>query len=319
MGQTLNKENQFVTGLLTTLQQDKFSPRSWWRFLGRSWGMSRKTANDNPTLKRSWALVTVFIGILSAAILLASFSIEGPGVTARLLPAFLFCVIWQQCDLFWHLGLNRQALSGMLLPSVGVANTLTWIRGLCASYLLARIIGGLNTPSWLALLVFLVGVATDILDGQVARFTKTQSKLGQLGDGEADFCLYLALTIVLMQNNILPLWLGLVIFSRFCVPLIAALVSYFIFAHPLRFGSTTWGKYAGLAQCLYFFLLLTPPQFAPFAQPLNLPLLVATLILLIAAPLAQIARPNVSHLLSYLVSATMLLTGQRSQKGRTLR
>jgi phosphatidylglycerophosphate synthase len=141
----------------------------------------------------------------------------------------------------------------------------------------------------LALLVFLVGVTTDILDGQVARFTKTQSKLGQLGDAEADLCLYLAMTIVLIQNNVLPLWLGLVMLLRFCIPLIAALASYFIFARPLRFGSTTLGKYAGLAQCLYFFLLLTPPQYAPFAQPLNLPLLVATLVLLIAAPLTQIA------------------------------
>jgi phosphatidylglycerophosphate synthase len=296
MSQTLNKENQFVIGLLKTLQQDKFSPRGWWRFLGRSWEISRKTAIDNPSLKRSWALITVFIGVLAVAMLLASFSIEGHGETARLLPTFLFCVVWQQCDLFWHLGLNRQALSGKLLPSVGVANTLTWLRGLCASYLLARIIGGLNTPSWLALLVFLAGVATDILDGQVARFTKTRSKLGQLGDGEADFCLYLAMTIVLMQNNVLPLWLGLIMFLRFFVPLIAALASYFLFARPLRFGSTTWGKYAGLAQCLCFFLLLTPPQFAQFAQPLKFPLLVATLILLIAAPLAQIAGPYVSHL-----------------------
>ncbi|HBE29425.1 MAG TPA: hypothetical protein DDW25_11110, partial [Ktedonobacter sp.] len=134
------------------------------------------------------------------------------------------------------------------------------------------------------------GVVTDILDGQVARITRTQSKLGQIGDGEADFCLYLALAIILIQNTVLPLWLGLVMLLRFCIPLIAALASYFLFAHPVRFGSTVWGKYAGLAQCLYFLVLLAPPRLAPIVQVVNLPLLVATLILLVIAPLAQIVE-----------------------------
>lgn len=288
MSQSLESENRFVVDLLTTLREERFSPLGWWRFLWRSWEMSCKTANDNPGLKRSWALVTILVSILAFAILLATFFFEGPGRTLYILPGFLFCVVWQQSDLFWHLGLNRQ--SGRLLSSVGIANTLTWLRGVGASYLLARIVGGVGTPSWLALIVFLVGVVTDILDGQVARITRTQSKLGQIGDGEADFCLYLALSIILIQNTVLPLWLGLVMLLRFCVPLIAALASYFLFAHPVRFGSTVWGKYAGLAQCLYFLVLLAPPRLAPIVQAVNLPLLVATLILLVIAPLAQIVE-----------------------------
>ncbi|HAG99479.1 MAG TPA: hypothetical protein DCL75_11650 [Ktedonobacter sp.] len=288
MSQSLESENRFVVDLLTTLREERFSPLGWWRFLWRSWEMSRKTANDNPGLKRSWALVTILVSILAVAILLATFFFEGPERTLYILPGFLFCVVWQQSDLFWHLGLNRQ--SGRLLSSVGIANTLTWLRGVGASYLLARIVGGVGTPSWLALIVFLIGVVTDILDGQVARITRTQSKLGQIGDGEADFCLYLALAIILIQNTVLPLWLGLVMLLRFCIPLIAALASYFLFAHPVRFGSTVWGKYAGLAQCLYFLVLLAPPRLAPIVQVVNLPLLVATLILLVIAPLAQIVE-----------------------------
>jgi phosphatidylglycerophosphate synthase len=288
VSQSLESENRFVVDLLTTLREERFSPLGWWRFLWRSWEMSRKTANDNPGLKRSWALVTILVSILAVAILLATFFFEGPERTLYILPGFLFCVVWQQSDLFWHLGLNRQ--SGRLLSSVGIANTLTWLRGVGASYLLARIVGGVGTPSWLALIVFLIGVVTDILDGQVARITRTQSKLGQIGDGEADFCLYLALAIILIQNTVLPLWLGLVMLLRFCIPLIAALASYFLFAHPVRFGSTVWGKYAGLAQCLYFLVLLAPPRLAPIVQVVNLPLLVATLILLVIAPLAQIVE-----------------------------
>lgn len=285
---SVEKENEFVVDLLTTLRNEKFSPLGWGRFLARSWAMSSETASTHSSLKRSWARLTFFIALLTALILAADFFFEGWKGGLHLLPGFLFCVAWQQSDLFWHLGLNRQSQTRRVLPTIGLANTCTWIRGLGASFLLGRLVGGLATPSWLALLVFLVGIATDILDGQIARRTGTQSKLGQLGDGEADFYLYLAITIILIQNAVLPLWLGLVMLLRFCIPLLTALGSYFLLAHPIRFGSTIWGKFAGLAQSLYFLMLLAPPQLALITHLVNLPLLLVTLILLIAAPVAQI-------------------------------
>ncbi len=292
MEQTVRSDNQFVVDLLTTLRNEKFSPIGWWRFFARSWQMSCTTANANPLLKCSWARTTAFIGIITLLMVVASFILEGFNRAIHLLPGFLFCVAWQQSDLFWHLGLNRQSQTGKLLPAVGVANTLTWLRGLGASFLMGRLVGGISTPSWLALIVFLAGIVTDILDGQIARATKTQSKLGQIGDGEADFCLYSAIAIILIQNSVLPLWLGLIMLLRFFIPLLAALGSYFLFAHPVRFGSTIWGKYAGLAQCLYFLQkladTLAPAQMAFLTHYAQFPLLLATLMLLIVAPVAQI-------------------------------
>nr|HET6902888.1 CDP-alcohol phosphatidyltransferase family protein [Ktedonobacteraceae bacterium] len=290
MKRSIESENQFVVDLLTTLRNEKFSPPGWGRFLWRSWQMSCQTADNNPTLKRSWMWVTIWIGMLAIAMLVSNALFEGISPTLRLLPGFLGCVLWQQSDLFWHLGLNRHAKTGILLPTVGFANTCTWLRGLGTAYLLGRLVGGLATHSGLVLLVFLCGSVTDILDGQIARRTGTQSKLGQIGDAEADFCLYLAITIILLQNAVLPLWLGVVMLLRFAVPLLAALASYFLFAHLVRFGSTIWGKYAGLAQCLYFLVLLTPPQFIPIAHFINFPLLIVTLFLLLAAPTAQIVQ-----------------------------
>jgi phosphatidylglycerophosphate synthase len=287
-------ETQFVVKLLTALRNEKFSPLAWMRFLGQSWEKSRATANANSTLKRSWARTTLLIGLLALAALVASFIFEGPIVALHLLPGFLFCVAWQQSDLFWHLGLNRQTGTGKLLPKVGIANTLTWLRGLGASFLLGRLFGGISSPSWLALLVFLSGAVTDILDGHIARRTQTQTKLGHIADGEADFYLYLAITFILIQNSVLPPWLGVALLLRFLIPLFAALVSYFLFAHPVHFSSTTWGKYAGLAQCLYFLVLLAPGKLLFFTKFVNLPLLIATLFLLIVAPLAQIVQ-NIPH------------------------
>lgn len=290
MAQTIDDENQFVVDLLTTLRNEKFSAPAWLHFLQRSWEMACATAAANPSLKRSWAHTTLLIGMLALVMLGASFIFEGPHTALRLLPGFLFCAAWQQSDLFWHLGLNRQKQTGKLLPVVGVANTLTWVRGLGAAFLLGRLVGGVSTPSWLALLVLLGGMVTDIFDGQIARRTKTQSKLGRIADGEADFCLYLAIILILIQNSILPYWIGVVMLLRFLLPLLAATGSYFLFARPVRFGSTTWGKYAGLAQCLYFLVLLAPDRLASFTKYFNTPLLIVTLILLIAAPLAQFIK-----------------------------
>src|SRR5579884_2920683 len=266
-------EHAFVIDLLTTLRNDRFSLRAWKSFLQRSWLMSWQTANTNLPLKRSWQRVTCLVALLTMIIITGNYLLMGSTDTLHLLPGLIFCVVWQQSDLFWHLGLNRSLQSGELLPDIGVANTLTWLRGLCASYLLARLAGGLGVSSELALVVFLGGRATDILDGLIARRTATQSKLGQIADAETDFCLYLSLTIILLKNGVLPLWIGLVMLLRFVIPLLAALLSYFVFAHPVRFGSTSLGKYAGLAQCLYFLVLLTPAPLATGAHILAVPLL----------------------------------------------
>ncbi|HEU5377103.1 MAG TPA: CDP-alcohol phosphatidyltransferase family protein, partial [Ktedonobacteraceae bacterium] len=266
-------EQTFVVDLLTTLRNERFSPRAWGRFFQRSWLMSWQTARANPSLKRSWRRLTCLVMSLALLILLNNDLFGGLADTLRLLPGFLLCIAWQQADLFWHLGLNRSVQSGKLLPNIGTANTLTWLRGLGASYLLGRLLGGLAIPSGLALAIFLCGIATDILDGLIARRTGTQSKLGQIADAEADFCLSLSLIIILLQNGVLPFWVGLVMLFRFVIPLVVALLSYLAFAHPVRFGSTLWGKYAGLAQCLYFLVLLAPAPLSTLAHLLNIPLL----------------------------------------------
>ena len=158
------------------------------------------------------------------------------------MPGFLFFVCWQQSDLYWHLGLNRQARTGTLLPVIGTATLLTLLRGLGASYLLGRCIGGIYTlPRGFYCWFFYVELITDILDGQIARRTQTQTRYGQIADGEADFCLYIATTCILIQENILPLWFGLFLLLRFAIPLFAAVVSYFL----LHSSSTIWLDFMG--------------------------------------------------------------------------
>lgn len=288
MEQATNDHQQFVVDLLTTLRAERFSLAGWWHFLVRSWQMSNATARANPSLKRSWSRATLLMGLLTIGLVVAVTVFEGIGAAWRLLPGLLFCVAWQQSDLYWHLGLNRHMKTGILLQKVGLANILTGWRGLAASFLLSRLIGSLTTSSWLLLTALLIGILTDMLDGQVARWTHTQSKLGQIIDAETDFCLYLAIIVILLQQHVLAPLLGIIMLLRFFIPLLAALVSYFILTQPVRFSSTSWGKYAGVAQCSYFLALLASPPLAVFIHPVILPILVITAILLIVAPLAQI-------------------------------
>ncbi|HEY7418610.1 MAG TPA: CDP-alcohol phosphatidyltransferase family protein [Ktedonobacteraceae bacterium] len=349
---TVDQGNPFVVDLLTTLRAEKFRLTAWWRFLRRSWGTSCVTARDNPLLYRSWAYTTVGIAVLACCLFCGTIAGEGFSTAIRLLPGLVFCVAWQQCDLFWHLGLNRlmydrpsqkrirkfrigkrgpsetptrkvstRPLSpgvetslagvslggpasklapferplhleytGKLRQRIGLANTVTLLRGLCSAYLLARILGGLSTPNNIVLIVFLSGCTTDMLDGVIARSTGTCSKLGQILDSEIDFTFYLVVSIVLLQNGILPLWLCVMLWLRFCLPLCAALVSYFVLARLPHISSTIWGKCAGLCQALYILVLLAPPDFSFVIQSLHMSLLIALIVLFGAALLAQVFK-----------------------------
>jgi phosphatidylglycerophosphate synthase len=287
MRQAAESINQQVLDMLMVLRDEQFRPKAWLSFFVFSWKMARQTANQHPPLKRSWLHTSIFLILLALMILLLVFSFEGPETGIRLLPVFIFCVGWQICDLYWHLGLNHPLFSNRLFLSVGVANTLTLIRGVGASFLLARLASGLATSTALVLPVFLCAIASDILDGQIARSTKTQSKLGQILDGEADLFLFLAITLILVQHAMLPSWFILVVLFRFFLPMIAAIISYFALTRPVRFGSTRIGKYAGIVQSLYYCVLLAPPPFTILGRSLNVPLMVLTFMLLVVAPFAQ--------------------------------
>ena len=371
----VERGNQFVVDLLTTLRAENFRLAAWWHFLKRSWDMSCATARANPGLYRSWVRTTIGMAALVCCLFCMTIVSEGFSTALRLLQGLMLCVGWQQCDLFWHLGLNRityeiplqdetakrnisrpeffegkrpgsvgaiihsaqidpiyldgthedesdqsgamnngpytgnsslQALlrsvndSGQLMflrQRIGLANIITLLRGLCSAYLLARILAGLSTPDNIVLVVFLSGCVTDLLDGVIARGTGTCSKLGQILDSEIDFTFYLLVSIVLLQNGLLPLWLCVVLWLRFCLPLCAALGSYFVLARPLRICSTIWGKCAGVCQALYVLVLLAPPGFSSIAQPLRMPLLIIVLALFVAALIAQAfkAQPAFSN------------------------
>jgi phosphatidylglycerophosphate synthase len=288
-------DNEFVVAILHDLRAANYTPRAWIRFFGDSWMQMRATARAHPSLRVAWARGTLLVAGLALliAVLLAYLGALAP----RFIVAFAVLLALQQTYVYIHMGLARQVPSGRLMPRLGVPTMLTLVRGLLAATLLALAMVSTVPPRGAALGLFLAGIATDIADGQIARRTGWRTKLGQILDGEADLCLYAGITAVLIRSGALPLWLGFLLVARFLLPVLAAIVSYFVFARTVAFGSTIWGKAAGmtLTALIICALIRTPTATGTSPLALNaiaamayLPLLVITAMLLVSAPASQL-------------------------------
>src|SRR5437773_7683101 len=77
-----------------------------------------------------------------------------------------------------------------------------------------RLFGVVATHEWLALAIFLVAAATDLLDGYLARRWGQVTTIGTLLDPIADKLLISAALISLVQVNAVPGWMVILIVGR---------------------------------------------------------------------------------------------------------
>jgi CDP-diacylglycerol--glycerol-3-phosphate 3-phosphatidyltransferase len=114
-------------------------------------------------------------------------------------------------------------------------------------------IGRVNvTNEWLALTIFLVAAATDLLDGYLARRWRQVTTIGTLLDPIADKLLVSAALIALVQVRLLPGWMAILVIGReFAVSglrSIAAAEGYTIKASDL--GKTKMVSQVAAISCL---------------------------------------------------------------------
>ncbi len=282
--------NEFVMALLSDLQRSHYTPLAWWHFLAASWRKSWATSQEYPTLTRSWIRISGFISGLTVASWGTIWLIEGMQTALHILPALLICLLLQQGDVYVHLGLNRHPADGRVRERLGLPTTLTLARGVMANLLLGHLLSAYLPPASLALGVYLIGIATDIIDGQIARRTGWQTCLGGNLDGEADFFLSTSTILCALLLGRLPVWLALAMLLRFIIPLIGAFFSYFVVIRQVDFSHTTWGRSAGIAQAICLGIALAPEDLAHLFAPITLPLMVVTLALLILAPTLSILQ-----------------------------
>ena len=224
--------------------------------------------------------------------------------------------------MYVHLGLNWQPDDGLFRERLGLATTLTLVRGVMANLLLAHLLSGVVPLPSFTLGVLLIGIATDSADGQIARRTQWQTRLGGYLDSEADLYLSSAISLCAWQAGVLPGWVAAIMLFRFAIPLLAAVLSYFVAIRQVDLTHTILGRSAGIAQAALLITVLAPPPLAQVLAPLYLPLLSAYPCLLGAYPTYRdqkqsqpVARRQIKRTNTLTASASL---AKRRKNGRVV-
>ena len=95
---------------------------------------------------------------------------------------------------------------------ISVPNALTFLRFLGIPLFIYLTLN-LEADGW-AIVVLAIGGATDYFDGKIARAWNQTSRLGELADPAIDRLYVLAILVVFLIREIVPLWMILIIVGR---------------------------------------------------------------------------------------------------------
>ena len=177
--------------------------------------MIREERQEIVTLRRQWLIVAACYG----AALLASFSLlrqeAHPQQSLQWLAFSATAMAIQLGILWWALPYNRRqgrslaaGESPLLLPTLGYANAITLLRGLCTCMLA----GFLFAPqpegrlAWMPAILYTLERLVDFADGYVARVTRRETRLGEILDIEFDGLGILIAIMLGIQYGKLPPW-----------------------------------------------------------------------------------------------------------------
>lgn len=139
---------------------------------------------------------------------------------------------------------------------MNVANKISTFRILSVPFFIACLIYYSPEREFLktiALIIFILGVISDGLDGFVARKAKLQSKAGLVLDPLGDKLLLMSAFIFLSPISKLaktfPLWVTFIIISRDAIIILGAVVIYMV-KQTLDVYPTKWGKLTTIFQML---------------------------------------------------------------------
>ncbi|MCP5105696.1 MAG: CDP-alcohol phosphatidyltransferase family protein, partial [bacterium] len=107
---------------------------------------------------------------------------------------------------------------------LNIPNTLSFIRLLTIPVIFLLIINSTARNFPILISVTFISGLLDFFDGYLARKLSQETELGKILDPVADKLMILALVLGLMIKSNFPLWLGIVIFSRDFIILLASLI-----------------------------------------------------------------------------------------------
>ena len=231
----------FVEHHLVELRNDRYSASAWARYVRKALAFARERALANPAAVRS---------ILSVGLLLFVFTIAG-SVALVLLgePALGRRIFtWTALGLFPMIGLTLlhvdliRAPDGTPLDAIGWPSVITLARvALVPAFLIAMLAGRYR----LAFLVFAAAIASDVLDGWVARRFGQETRFGAILDPLVDILCSFWLFVGLWLGGLVPPLLLFLATTRMLMLLVGG--AYLYVTHgPVRIHSTVPGKLTGL-------------------------------------------------------------------------
>ena len=231
----------FVEHHLVELRNERYSASAWARYVRKALAFARERALANPAAVRS---------ILSVGLLLFVFTIAG-SVALVLLgePALGRRVFtWTALGLFPMIGLTLlhvdliRAPDGTPLDAIGWPSVITLARVALVPAFLIAMLGGRYR---LAFLVFAAAIASDVLDGWVARRFGQETRFGAILDPLVDILCSFWLFVGLWLGGLVPPLLLFLATLRMLMLLVGG--AYLYVTHgPVRIHSTVPGKLTGL-------------------------------------------------------------------------
>lgn len=235
----------FVEEYLVDLRQSGFRPSAWVRYVRRSLRLARESAFERPSVVRSIALVGVvgFIVLLMASLVLV-FTAE----RSLAIQVFTRCGIVLLFGLAVAAGHVRLLVrpDGRSVDRFNPANILTLSRLVVIPAMLAFLSHG---HLRLALLAYLAGGLTDVLDGWLARRHGDATDFGRVFDPVVDILFNTALFAGLYSVGLIPAWVLALILTRYGL-LFGGAAFLYIFRGPVEIRPTVLGKTTGVVMTL---------------------------------------------------------------------
>jgi CDP-diacylglycerol--glycerol-3-phosphate 3-phosphatidyltransferase len=154
-------------------------------------------------------------------------------------------------------------LNGTTLK-INLPNALTLLRIFLVPFLVVVLLTKFDGRETVGLLIFLTAVATDFLDGWLARRRREITTLGALLDPIADKLLISAAFISLVELGLAPAWMVVVVIGReFAVSGLRSIAS----GRGIVISASAWGKAKMLTQIGAVSLLILALRHQMFATP----------------------------------------------------
>lgn len=217
---------------------------------------SKRIYSQSASLRRSIYLFAAASTIVLAAVTFLLYLREGIDLSLELffwtLPAIIaFCAFT-----FVNLPLLRDN-EGRLPKQLQAANKLTAIRIFLVPVLFILLMRGRVT---LGVILYIVALSTDIVDGHLARRMHQDSLMGTMLDPVGDNMLTLALFLFLFLHGTVPFWLFALLVVRYLEFFIGLALLALLDAMP-RLKATIAGKIVGAVQAIGILALLADTLF----------------------------------------------------------